>query len=166
MGLFDKLFKNLSEKLTEDDKKALNDFADALNTAAEQKQKEEAEKPAYSEPEAQSSGSSNAVPEEENQYNFNGPYYAYFEKLFNEEFPEYRIERIKPQDRRAYVFTFYEGARKALVVELLNSSSAAKKIRSDCAKEGTPYLRYYYDHEGWWNTRSYVTNRTRQALGK
>ena len=54
--------------------------------------------------------------------------------------------------------------QKALVVELLSRSSAAAKLRRDCQREGIPYLRYYYDYEGWWNTRSYVTRRTAQAL--
>ena len=30
--------------------------------------------------------------------------------------------------------------------------------------QGIPYLRFYYNHEGWWNTRSYVTRRIANAL--
>ena len=62
------------------------------------------------------------------------------------------------------IYTFYGAAGKALVVEIMPSSSSSKKIRSDCQKTGIPYLRYYYDYDGWWNTRSYVTRRTRDAL--
>ena len=49
-------------------------------------------------------------------------------------------------------------------IAMLGQSSAAYKIRRDCLRQGIPYLRYYYDHEGWWNTRAYVTQRTRAAL--
>ena len=31
--------------------------------------------------------------------------------------------------------------------------------------QGIPYIRFYYDHEGWWNTKSYVIRRTSEALG-
>ena len=62
------------------------------------------------------------------------------------------------------VFTFWDGTKKALVVELMPQSSSAQKQRKVCAAEGTPYLRYYYDHDGWWNTRSYVVRRTHAAL--
>jgi hypothetical protein len=33
------------------------------------------------------------------------------------------------------------------------------KLRNECRAQGIPYLRFYYDHDGWWNTRSYVTRR-------
>ena len=54
--------------------------------------------------------------------------------------------------------------KTALIVELLPQRSSVYKLRRDCATMGIPYLRYYYDHEGWWNTYSYVTERTRAAL--
>lgn len=104
------------------------------------------------------------MPDEENQYNYNGPFAEYFENIFRAEFPQYRLEREDIQGMKRVIFTFYEGAGKALVVELMPQSSAAKKLRETCAKEGVPYLRYYYDHQGWWNTRAYVTQRTKNAL--
>lgn len=105
------------------------------------------------------------VPAEENLFSFNGPYFLYFEKIFTEEFPQYRVEREAAKGRKAVIFTFWDGARKALIVEVVGETSSAKKLRADCQAAGIPYLRYYYGHRGWWNTRSYVVNRTRAALG-
>ena len=34
----------------------------------------------------------------------------------------------------------------------------------DVVEKGLPYLRFYFDHEGWWNTRAYVTKRVAEAL--
>ena len=62
------------------------------------------------------------------------------------------------------IYTFFSGAGKALVVELMTESSEAVKFRNDCIKAGVPYLRFYYDHEGWWNTRSYLVGRMRGVL--
>ena len=105
------------------------------------------------------------MPDEENQFNYNGPFASYFENIFRAEFPEYRLEKETVNGGKRVIFTFFDGGRKALVVELLGQSSAVKKLRRDCAAAGIPYLRYYYDHDGWWNTRSYVVTRTRKALG-
>ncbi len=105
------------------------------------------------------------VPEEENLFNYKGGNYAdYFDHVFREDFPEYRIEKEFWYGGKRTVFTFFSGASKALVVEILPEHSEAKKLRETCKSSGTPYLRYYYGHWGWWNTRSYVTNRTRAAL--
>ncbi len=104
------------------------------------------------------------MPDEPNQYNYNGPFWAYFEEIFHQEFSRYRIEKAEPQPKRRFVYTFYDGTRKALVVELVGSSSEPKAVRAKCARENVPYLRYYYDYEGWWNTRKYVVSRTGNAL--
>ena len=104
------------------------------------------------------------MPAEENQFNYNGPFTAYFEHIFAEDFPQYRVEKQAAAYYAGFQYTFWEGEKKALVVELLPQSSAAQKLRRDCRKQGTPYLRYYYNHDGWWNTRRYVVNRTRAAL--
>ena len=61
-------------------------------------------------------------------------------------------------------FTFTQGGRKALVVEIMSESSASQKLKNQCAAEGVPYLRFYHDHPGWWNTRSYVVRRVTDAL--
>lgn len=105
------------------------------------------------------------MPDEENQFNYNGSFVQYFEGIFRAEFPNYRLEREDIGGKKRVIFTFFDGARKALVVELMPQSSASKKLRENCAAAGIPYLRYYYDHDGWWNTRSYVVTRTRKALG-
>ncbi len=105
------------------------------------------------------------MPDEENQFNFNGTYVEYFEKIFRENFSEYRIEKELRGGMKAAVFTFWRGDGKALVVELLSKSSDAYRLRNQCRTNGISYLRYYYDHHGWWNTKAYVIQRTRGALG-
>ena len=47
----------------------------------------------------------------------------------------------------------------------MSENSEANKLRASCRAQGLPYVRFYYDHDGWWNTRSYVAGRTRAALG-
>ena len=104
------------------------------------------------------------MPDEENQFNYNGPYDRYFEEIFCAEFPSYRLERQDVPGGKRVIFTFWDGGRKALVVELMPQSSDSQKLRRDCRASGIPYLRYYYNHDGWWNTRAYVVQRTRKAL--
>lgn len=103
------------------------------------------------------------MPQEENQYSFNGTYTEYFDKVFREDFPAYA--RSCEADGTSTVFTLFAptGAR-ALVVELKSENSSAQKIKKRCAAEGVPYLRFYYNHHGWWNARSYVDDRVRRAL--
>ena len=103
------------------------------------------------------------MPNEPNQYNYNGTYVQYFEEIFRTEFPEYRLDKEFPNSKRV-IFTFWKGAEKALVVELMHDSSSSVKLRENCRRQGIPYLRYYYDHDGWWNTREYVITRTRNAI--
>jgi hypothetical protein len=105
------------------------------------------------------------MPEEENQYSFNGTYLAYFDMVFSQEFPQYRITRESTAKGRATVYSFWQGERKVLTAELMSERSEANKLRSACRAQGMPYVRFYYDHDGWWNTRSYVATRTRAALG-
>ena len=106
------------------------------------------------------------MPAEENQYNYNGTYEQYFEHVFAEDFPAYRFEKsyIDNYGKHRVIYTFYGDQAKALVVELITASSEAVKIRDDCRKAGIPYLRFYYDYKGWWNTRAYVVERMRSAL--
>lgn len=104
------------------------------------------------------------MPAEENQFNYNGPYDKYFEEIFRTEFSAYHLEREDVSGGKRQIFTFWDGARKALVVELMAQSSDSQKLRRDCRTSGIPYLRYYYNHDGWWNTRAYVVQRTRNAL--
>ena len=106
------------------------------------------------------------MPAEENQFNFGGPFDAYFEKIFKEDFPGYSFKKsYVGNGRTRIVYTFSNGGRAALVLELMSERCSSKRTRRDCESSGTPYLRFYYDHEGWWNTRSYVVRRIRKYLG-
>lgn len=102
------------------------------------------------------------MPAEENQYNFSGTYLDYFRSIFRSDFAEYELS--EETFGKATVFTFRKGGQVALVVELLSRSSSNYKRRRDCRNQSIPYLRYYYDYDGWWNTRAYVVQRTRNAL--
>jgi len=112
------------------------------------------------------------MPDEENQYNFNGTYDQYFDTVLRQAFPEYDIT-MEDEDRqhgaysklyKAKLVTFRKDGKTVLMIELLSRHSSRKKLRRDCAAAGIPYLRFYYDYHGWWNTKSYVTERTRRAL--
>ena len=108
------------------------------------------------------------MPNEPNQYNYPGTYWDYFADIFNREFAAYRVEvRKNPRSTaiRSYHFSNPDGA-PALVVELLSQGCDANQLRRDCRRQGVPYLRFYYDHEGWWNARSYVVRRINEALGR
>ena len=106
------------------------------------------------------------MPNEECQFNYNGNYLQYFESIFRSEFPEYNITWAygDPRAVQSVVFTFVKNGRTALIVELMSEKSNARRIRNNCQRNGISYLRYYYDHDGWWNTKAYVISRTRQAL--
>ena len=106
------------------------------------------------------------MPAEENQYSFSGNYIQYFEKIFSEEFPSYQIthEPAPKWQKPGEIFTFMNAGRRVLVVELMSEKCSAKKLKYQCRNEGVPYLRFYYDHHGWWNARSYVAGRVRSAL--
>ena len=106
------------------------------------------------------------MPAEENQYNFNGPYQLYFENIFRTDFADLRFEKNAVDLSKRTSYTFFSGASKVLVVELMSQSCSAYKLRNDCAKEGVAYLRFYFDHDGWWNTRAYVVDRMKKALGR
>ena len=105
------------------------------------------------------------MPSEENQYNSGLPYKEYFTKILTESFPSYQIEREAIRDGSDYVFTFIQSGSKKLVIEVRSTKSSRYKLRNDCRKAGIPYLRFYYDYDGWWNTKSYVIRRAKEALG-
>ena len=104
------------------------------------------------------------MPDEENQYNFNGHFTQYFESVFQRDFPQYEVEKSLIDGGKRVLYTFYAGQNPALVVELMPESSSAYKIREGCERQRVPYRRFYYDHDGWWNTRAYVVKRIRDAL--
>ncbi|MBR4759831.1 MAG: hypothetical protein IK078_06765 [Lachnospiraceae bacterium] len=161
MGLFDKLLDGLGV-----DSQTVGKFVDGLvDSAKEQNARRETES-SYSVPVEPASGDSwgEVMPQEENQYNYNGTYIQYFENIFEIEFSDYEYEKEDLEGTYRTVYTFYSGGSKVLVLELMNEGSTARKIRNEAERERIPYLRFYYDHDGWWNTRSYVTRRMREAL--
>ena len=169
MGLFDKILKEVSEKAPDLklDELAKN-VSDAVSTL-----KTEAEK--YAEDHKNAAGS--VIPSEADGPKpgafivFFGTFgkapAAYFKDIFLAEFPGYELaeEAGWGGPDRSWIFRFRKGGEDKLVVELLPENSSAVKLREKCRKQGLPYLRYYTNHEGWWNTRTYVVNRTRAALG-
>ena len=172
---------SLLSKLLGDSKKELAPVLDALKEAAQKAgvdsilNEAQASRPAqaaapqrraesWSRPAASGFSWGEDMPAEENQYSFKGSYLAYFDMVFSQEFPQYRITRESPKKGHSTIYSFWQGERKALVAELMSDRSEANKLRSDCRARGIPYVRFYYDHDGWWNTRSYVAQRTRAAL--
>lgn len=106
------------------------------------------------------------VPAEECQFNYPGTYLEYFDMIFREDFPEYQVEFAAVQPRRKYTYTFRRDGAEALVVELMASACESNQIRKECMARQLPYLRFYFDHNGWWNTRAYVKERVGKALGR
>lgn len=165
MSLLSKLFGG-----DKDAEKAAKDLLNGLfgNASSVAQNASTTQEPASTVPEPQpaQSNAPAGIPAEENQYNYNGTYEQYFEHVFAEDFPAYRFEKsyIDDYGKHRVIYTFYSGAVKVLVIELMTESSEAVKFRNDCIKAGVPYLRFYYDHEGWWNTRSYVVGRMRGVL--
>lgn len=175
MGLLSKLLKMTGEVV----KKAGQDVKDALENAKEKEDNptwqesnvSQSANAAYSAVEdlaggvtAPGSSWGPTMPSEPNQYNFPGNYVQYFETVFKEEFPDLRTQMEPVPGSRATVATLWDGERKALVVELLNKNSVRQRLRRDCGRAGIPYLRFYHDCHGWWNTRSYVKGRVEKAL--
>ena len=106
------------------------------------------------------------MPAEENQFNSGLKYSDYFTGIFEKEFSAYSIDKQSLRDGKAMLYTFSRDGVKKLVVEVISDRSNPYKYRKDCRTQGIAYLRYYYDHDGWWNTKSYVTRRTANALGQ
>lgn len=169
MGLFSKLPKFLNQETAKKLEEVGGDLLNGILNAKAEAEKNKSTAPAVRNeaPRAVSGDSwGGEVPREECQYNFPGRRYEdYFQKVFTEEFPGYELSQEKINGGRSTVFTFTEGGEKRLVVELMTEKSTANKFRGKCLSEGLPYVRFYYDHYGWWNTRSYVTRRVREALG-
>ena len=177
MSLFGDILKGI---IKNEVKHAKNDLEDAavnavVGTASDavmQNVEQNAEAAVSAAP-AQSCGTSapsgfswgECMPAEPNQYNFGGTYQQYFETVFREEFPEYAFTWEKANGRDALICTFTKDVAKALVLELMSEKSSAKKLRRDCVAAGIPYVRFYYNHDGWWNSRAYVVSRIKAALG-
>lgn len=104
------------------------------------------------------------MPDEENQFNSGLVYHEYFEKVYREEFSEYVVEKELPANRNACIFTFKKDGREVLKVEVISQKSSPYKVSNDCHAAGIGYTRFYHDHHGWWNTREYVKERTKNAI--
>ena len=158
MGIFSKLIGGLASG--QDPKEVLKKAADELlNTSGARPEAPAPEPSAPAEP---------GIPAEENQYNSGLSYEDYFRKVFSEEFPACELRFSKVPGKSAYVSTrvsFHSAEREVLVVELKSERNENNALRRECERLGVPYLRFYYDHSGWWNTRSYVADRVRRVLG-
>ncbi|MBQ5334700.1 MAG: hypothetical protein J6Z45_01990 [Oscillospiraceae bacterium] len=174
MGLFSNLLGGKKP-----DSPLLDKLLDVLDKTAEQAQQNasagEPETAQPAEPTAEAAPAQNlsglpwggdVPPAEENSFTFRGTYLEYFEYVFRAEFPEYTLDIEQYNNGKRAVIRFMKDGSCALVTELLNDSASVFKLRRDTLRAGIPYLRYYYGHEGWWNTRSYVTERTRAALNR
>lgn len=105
------------------------------------------------------------MPNVPNQYNSHKRFDKYFREIFQKNFPDYEITEEKAvYSRPSIVFTFWKDGKRALVVEVISQSTDVYKRRNECRRTGTPYLRYYHDYHGWWNTEEYVIGRTGKAL--
>lgn len=177
MGLFSNLFGSNGKELDDAFKQMKNFAGDIIDDGQlnnSPKQQATVSTPSYNTaPAAQSyvedgpSGDSwgPVMPSEENQFNSGLSYQDYFSKVFTEGFPSYQIDKEDVRNGSAMLFTFSQSGAKKLVVEVISQKSSPYKVRNDCRSQGIPYLRYYYDYDGWWNTRSYVIRRTSKALG-
>ena len=172
MSRLSDLFKSFMKDLDDAGKKLDQALKDAgiekkdIEAAAEKNAEENKPDPAP----APAAGTADAteydgVPAEECQYNSGLSYLDYFSKIFREDFPQYSVSLETVEDWRRYKYTFTEGSDVKLIVELMTENSEANRLRRTCEKNGTPYLRFYFDHEGWWNTRKYVNERVSAALG-
>lgn len=165
MGLLDKLFDG-----NKDLEKAAKGLLNGLLNAAEKKSESaddgaQPQQQRFEEEDGGESGFSwgDKKPAEENQYNFDGPFWVYFENIFRAEFAATPFQKNQISSNRI-AYTFYSGVSKVLVVELMSENCSAYKLREDTKKEGVPYTRFYIDHYGWWNTREYVVTRMRAAM--
>ena len=122
------------------------------------------EKPRRNEAPASGDSWGEFMPDEPNQFNYPGDYRAYFSDIFRTEFSDYTVDVEECEHRPATIFTLYRNGQRALVVELVSENSSSHKVEKNCAMMGVPYRRFYYNHDGWWNARSYVIRRCRAAL--
>ena len=180
MGLFDLLgkksekeIKNLFSDMEKKIKDAVKDgFKDGIKDESpkpEPKPAQTSYAPA-AEPEQERSDAlwGELMPKDENQFDFKGTYKEYFEKIFREDFPEYSFILSHPKYYSSDIYTFSQGGSRKLVVELMKKSCEAQALRRETLRDGIAYLRFYTDcsDQGWWNARTYVVGRIREALNK
>ena len=176
MGLFSNLFGDAGKDIDG----ALGKMKDLADDLASVKYADEDEKRLMNnQPASAESGSFSAtfteegpsgdswgptMPAEPNQFNSGLNFKDYFANIYKTEFPSYQVEQEKAGWSDVY-FTFYQDGNKKLVVELMSETCNRTKFTKECRQQGIPYLRFYHNHEGWWNTKSYVIRRTSAALG-
>ncbi len=164
MGLFSKLFGG-SDKDEQSAMDFLKDLISGSNDSQESQDVQTGQDPEYEEEGESGFSWGPKMPAEENQFNFPGPFIDYFRKVLREDFGSYRLEEAIERDGGLVTFSLYQGERMAAVVEVLPSSCSQRyKVRESCKKQGIPYVRFYHDHEGWWNTRAYVNDRIVKAM--
>lgn len=170
MGLFNKLFGEAAKAIGNMGEEAIKSALNGSDRSPAGNPVTDRPVPQWEQQPQKASGPSGLswgpqMPSEENQYNFNGNYRQYFENIFAQDFPGYSVDKeIPAKYPNRTVYRLSSGGVTSLVIELLPESSGTQKLRSECRANGTPYLRFYHNHDGWWNTRSYVTGRIRSAL--
>ena len=177
MGLLSQLLGKKTESAIKD---LLNDAEKKIRDGIKDGFKEDSPKPAAAKPAEASAHAAEPeqersdalwgeiMPKDENQFSFNGTYKEYFEKIFMEEFSEYSFMLAHPKYYSSDIYTFSQGGSKKLVVELMKKSCDAQALRRETQREGIPYLRFYTNCSdiGWWNARTYVIGKIREALGR
>ncbi|MBR4206318.1 MAG: hypothetical protein IKQ92_12665 [Clostridia bacterium] len=166
MGILSKLLKNAGAE------KAVNSFLKSLASSSASSPAQPApsapQSPAVSHeaPVRAAHGLSwgEDMPAAENQYSYSGSYVDYFLMILREDFPGYRAEHQPTRPGNGTLFRLFDANGLALVMEVLSETSESKKTRTECRARGIPYVRFYHNHHGWWNVRSYVRDRIANAL--
>ena len=174
MGLLSKLLGEANKKAEKSALDFLKNVAKKIESSegSQKPQQTAAPQPAASyaaaEPEPERSDAlwGEIMPKDENQFSFKGSYREYFEGIFRSEFADLSFELSHPQYYESDIYTFTQAGAKVLVIELMKKSCAANKLRRDTQRSGVPYLRFYTNCSdiGWWNARTYVVNRIKEAL--
>lgn len=171
MSFWSKLFGG--DKETEEKVKDLfNELIKNNQKQTEEKKNAEPEKKVEAKPEPvveEADGPSGfswgpKMPAEENQYNYSGTFKQYFDHVLYDDFSQYQIGREESPNGKRVIYTLCDSGRKICVVEIMHSGSASKKLRENCHNSRVGYCRFYYDYEGWWNTREYVNYRINKAI--
>lgn len=177
MSLLDKLFKTKAEKAVKEvlDNLMKGSGAQPGNPGKPSYPTQPAQpvrpEPVYAQPDAEPTPIGRSwgelMPNEPNQFNYPGTYREYFEDIFSKEFAAFSCARAEnPLSSKVSCYSFFEGPNVVLVVELVSQGCDVYKVRRQCEQANIPYLRFYYNHDGWWNARSYVVNRMRNAMGR
>ncbi|MCR5294211.1 MAG: hypothetical protein K6E30_03400 [Lachnospiraceae bacterium] len=103
------------------------------------------------------------MPDEPNQFNYGGHWKQYFQEIFEQDFPQYEL-RMEQGKSGSMIYMLRRDGFVALYVEVMDDNSEANAFRERCRASGIPYIRFYHNHQGWWNTRRYVCLRARMAL--